>query len=78
MFWKLFGEKRFAYSVKVFPLSIKSINPIQKYPHISESYASILKIFVIMFLLCKAEDEGRLINALISLEYVLPQNYKNK
>ena len=27
------------------PASIKSINPIQKYPHISESYARILKIF---------------------------------
>ena len=27
------------------PASIKSINPIQKYPHITESYACILKIF---------------------------------
>ena len=57
-FLKLFDEKRFVNSVKVFPLSIKSINPIQKYPHIIESYACILKIFVLMFLL--------LINALIS------------
>ena len=48
---KLFGEKRFVKSVKVFPASIKSINPIQKYPHIIESYACILKIFVSMFLL---------------------------
>ena len=55
---KLFGEKRFVYSVNVFPASIKSINPIQKYPHIIESYACILKIFVVMFLL--------LINVLIS------------
>ena len=28
-FSKLFGEKRFENSVKVFPLNIKSINPIQ-------------------------------------------------
>ena len=37
--------------IKVFPASIKSINPIQKYPHIIESYACILKMFVFMFLL---------------------------
>ena len=48
---KLFGEKRFVNSVKVFPTSIKSINLIQKYLHIIESYACILKIFVFMFLL---------------------------
>ena len=48
---KLFGEKRFVKSVKVFPASMKSINPIQKYLHIIESYACILKIFVFMFLL---------------------------
>ena len=42
---KLFGEKRLVKSVKVLPLRIKSINPIQKYPHITESYACILKIF---------------------------------
>ena len=63
----LFGEKWFVYSVKFFPLSIKLINPIQKYPHIIKSYACIMKIFVIMFLLCKSEDEERLINALICL-----------
>ena len=50
-FLKLFGEKRFVNLVKVFPASIKSINPIQKYPHIIESYACILKMFVFMFLL---------------------------
>ena len=55
---KLFGEKRLVKSVKLLSLSIKSINPIQKYPHITESYACILKMFVIMFLL--------LINFLIS------------
>ena len=59
-FLKLFGEKRFVYSVKVFPASIKSIKSIQKYPHIIESYACILKVFVAM-------DEERPINALISL-----------
>ena len=65
-FLKLFDEKRFVYLVKFFPASIKPINPIQKYPHIIESYACILKIFVLMFLLCKAEDEVLIINVLIS------------
>ena len=52
VFSKLFGEKRFVNSVKVFPLNIKSINPIKKYPHITESYACTLKLkmFVLMFL----------------------------
>ena len=50
-FFKLFGEKIFVKSDKVFPASIKSINPIQKYPHIIEPYACILKIFIFMFLL---------------------------
>ena len=66
-FLKLFRKKRFVFSVKVFLEIIKSINPIQKYPHIIESYACILKIFLVMFLLCEAEDEERLINTLISL-----------
>ena len=43
---KIFGEKRLAKSVKLLPLDIKPINSIQKYPHINESYACILKIFV--------------------------------
>ena len=47
-------------SVKVFHLNIKSINPIQKYPHIIELYAFTLKVFVVM-------DKERPINALISL-----------
>ena len=58
-FLKLFGEKKFVYSVKVFPARIKSIKPIKKCPHIIESYACILKMFVVIFLL--------LINGLISL-----------
>ena len=41
-------------------MSINSIKPIQKYPHITESYAFILKMFVVM-------DKERPINALISL-----------
>ena len=32
-------------SAKVLPASIKLINPIQKYPHITESFDYILKIF---------------------------------
>ena len=61
---KLFGEKRFVYSINVFATSIKSIKPIQKYPHITELYACILKIFFVI-------DKERPIN-------VLPQNYRNK
>ena len=41
-------KKKFVKSVKVIPASIKSINPTQKYPHIIESYACILNIFVII------------------------------
>ena len=55
---KSFGEKRLVKSVKLLPLNIKLINPIQRYPHIIESYACILKKFAIMFSL--------LINFLIS------------
>ena len=54
----LFGEKRLVKSVKLLPLSIKPMNPIQEYPHITESHACILKIFATIFLL--------LINFLIS------------
>ena len=57
-FPKLFGEKGLVYSVNVFPLNIKAINPMEKYQHITESYACILKMFVLMLLF--------LINALIS------------
>ena len=52
-------KKTLVNSVNVFPASIKSINPIQKYPHIIKSYASIQKIFV-------AIDKERLINVFIS------------
>ena len=47
-FLKLFGEKRFVYSVRVFPASIKSINAIQKYPYFIKSFAYVLKIFVVI------------------------------
>ena len=43
---KLFGENRLVKSAKLLPLSIKSINPIQN--HITESYACILKILVVI------------------------------
>ena len=43
---KSFGEKRLVKFVRPLPLNIKSINPIQKYSHITELYACILKIFV--------------------------------
>ena len=74
-FSKLFGEKRFLYLVKVFPLNIKSTNPIQKYPHITESYACILKMFALMFLLltnalisfgiCSAPKESKYVTSLL-------------
>ena len=45
---KLFCKKTFVNSVNAFPANIKAINPMQKYPHIIESYACI---FCFMFLL---------------------------
>ena len=46
--FKLSGKKRLLKLVKVLLASIKSANPIQKYPHTIASYACILKIFVII------------------------------
>ena len=43
---KWFVEKRLVKSVKGLPASIKLANPIQKYPHITELNACILKLFV--------------------------------
>ena len=44
-------EKTNAYNLnKLLPFNIKSINPIQNYVHITESYACILQIFVMIFL----------------------------
>ena len=47
----LFGEKISVKFVKVFSANIKSLIPIQKYPHITESYPCILKTFASLFLL---------------------------
>ena len=63
---RLFGEKRLVKSVELLPLNIELINPIEKYPHITESYACILKIFAIMLLLL-----------IEFLEYVQPQSYQS-
>ena len=38
-------------SVNVLPTSIKSMNPVQKYPHITEFFACTRKMLAIMFLL---------------------------
>ena len=40
----------FVKSVSFLPASIKSMNPIQKYPHIIELLACTRKILAIMFL----------------------------
>ena len=45
------------------PENIKSMNPIQKYPHIIELSACILNMFVLMFVM---------INLLISFEVPTP------
>ena len=69
-FLKLFDEKRFVNLVNVFLASKRSMNPMKKYPHIVESYACILKIFVVI-------DKERSINALISFEiYSTPKASK--
>ena len=38
IFFTIIGEKTLVRSVKVLPLSIKSINPIQKYSHINHMF----------------------------------------
>ena len=50
----------FVKSVSFLPASIKSINPMQRYPHITELFACTRKMFAFMFLFP--------INSLISLE----------
>ena len=40
----------FVKSVNFLPARIKSMNPIQKYPHITESFACTRKMLTIMFL----------------------------
>ena len=62
IYWKYFniilsffsyflGQNELVSSNKLLPFNIKSINPVQKYLHITELYACILKIFVVVFLL---------------------------
>ena len=38
----MLGENKLGKSVKLLPLNMKTINPIQKYQYITESYASII------------------------------------
>ena len=40
-----------AKSVKVLPASIKSMNPMQKYPHIIELFDCTREMFALMFFL---------------------------
>ena len=43
----------FIKSVSFLPASIKSMNPMQKYPHIIELFACTRKMLAIMFLFLK-------------------------
>ena len=36
------GENKFVYSNKLLPFNMKSINQIQQYPHIIESFSCII------------------------------------
>ena len=47
----MLGKTELVYSNKLLPFNIKSINPIQKHPHIIESYTCTLKMFAVIFLL---------------------------
>ena len=49
-FSKLFGENKFVNSVNFLPANIKAINPMQKCPHIIESFACIRKTLDIVFI----------------------------
>ena len=40
----------FVKSVSFLPASVKSMNPIQKFPHITESFACARKMLAIIFL----------------------------
>ena len=53
LFSKSCDENKFVKPVRLLRLNIKSINQIQKYPHIIESQARNLKKFVMIFLLPK-------------------------
>ena len=63
----------------VFPASIKLINPIQKYSHIIELYACILKVCVAAWSgVWRKIDKEQLINVFISLGICSTPNYQNK
>ena len=49
-FLKSCGEKKFVKSVNFLPANVKSINPMQKYPHITESFAYTRKMLAFMIL----------------------------
>ena len=49
-FFKSEGENKFVKSVNFLPDNIKSTNPMEKYPHITESFACIRKMLDTMFL----------------------------
>ena len=57
-------------SVSFLPVSIRSINPIQKYPHIIELFACTRKMLAIMFLF--------LTNSYFLQEHSQNRNYRNK
>ena len=57
-------------SVNFLPASIRLMNPMQKYPHITESFACTRKMLASMFLF--------LTNSLILQEHIQHQNYRNK
>ena len=52
-FLKSYGEKKFVYSVNFLPADIKSINPMQKYPHIIELFSCNRKMLAFIFLFQK-------------------------
>ena len=72
-FLKLCDENIFVKYFRLLPCNIKSINPMQKYPHIIKSQACILKIFVIIFLLTiKPLISSRMCSTLKLSKYAAP------
>ena len=69
LFSHLLEENKLVQCNKSLAFSIKSINLIQKYPHIIESFACILEIFVVIRLLPT--------NFLFLLEYFQLQTYQS-
>ena len=48
-FLKSKGENRFVKSVNFLPANIQSMNPMQKYPHVIESFACTRKCLLLCF-----------------------------